>query len=245
MTDENDTPDTTDQTTSSVDDQRFEVKWRKKSGSSVKSPEVPRVESSDATDVERLQRELETERRRVAELQDRWQRAAADLANFRKRTEQEKGDMQKLAAMLLVQQLLPVLDNFDRALASIPGNLQMLTWIQGVMLIERHFRAILEQQGVAPIEAHGQQFNTYYHEAVSERESEEVAPGTVLQEYQKGYTMHGTVIRPALVEVAKKPEVGAAEEPAPDSEEKAAPESTNVEQGEALAEETRSENAGP
>jgi len=184
-------------------------------------------------------------RRRVAELQDRWQRAAADLANFRKRTEQEKGDMQKLASMLLVQQLLPVLDNFDRALASIPGNLQMLTWIQGVMLIERHFRAILEQQGVAPIEAQGQPFNTYYHEAVSERETEEVAPGTVLQEYQKGYTMHGTVIRPALVEVAKKPEAGAEEVAAPDPEEKPAPDSTDLEQEEAIAEETQAENVGP
>jgi molecular chaperone GrpE len=245
MTDKSNTSETTDQTTSAADDQRFEVKWRKKGGSSAKTPEVPRIESSEATDVERLQRELETERQRVAELQDRWQRAAADLANFRKRTEQEKGDMQKLASMLLVQQLLPVLDNFDRALASIPGNLQMLTWIQGVMLIERHLRAILEQQGVAAIEAQGQQFNTYYHEAVSERETEEAAPGTVLQEYQKGYTMHGTVIRPALVEVAKKPEAGTEEAPAPVSEEKPAPDSTDVEQADVIAEETQTENVGP
>ena len=244
MTQESDPTETTDQTTPSADDQRFEVKWRKKSGSSVKAPDVPRIES-EVTDVERLQRELETERKRVAELQDRWQRAAADLANFRKRTEQEKGDMQKLAAMLLVQQLLPVLDNFDRALATIPGNLQMLSWIQGVMLIERHFRAILEQQGVAPIEAQGQQFNTYYHEAVSERETEEAAPGTVLQEYQKGYTMHGTVIRPALVEVAKKPTIAAEEAPAAAAEEKPASDSTDLEQGEAIADETQTENGGP
>jgi molecular chaperone GrpE len=73
------------------------------------------------------------------------------------------------------------------------------------MLIERHVRAILEHQGLAEIEADGQPFNPHFHEAVSERETADKPAGTVVQVYQKGYTMHGRLIRPALVEVAKQP----------------------------------------
>jgi molecular chaperone GrpE len=113
--------------------------------------------------------------------------------------------MEKFASMLLVSELLPVLDNFERALATVPGNLAMLTWIQGVMLIERHMAALLEHQGLAPIEAEGQQFNPQFHEAISERETADADPGAVVQVYQKGYTMHGRIIRPALVEVARTP----------------------------------------
>src|SRR5206468_9187359 len=100
-------------------------------------------------------------------------------ANLRRRTEQEKGDVEKFASMLLVAELLPVLDNFERALATVPGNLSMLTWVQGVALIERHFQAILEHQGLAAIEAQGQPFNPHYHEAISEQESAEVPAGSV------------------------------------------------------------------
>jgi molecular chaperone GrpE len=191
------------ETKTTADDQRFEVKWKKKSQSTPKVVEASSVEGP--ADVDDLKRELEESQQRIRDLQDRWQRAAADLANLRRRTEQERGDMEKFASMLLVSELLPVLDNFERALATVPGNLEMLTWIQGVMLIERHMAALLEHQGLAPIEAEGQQFNPQFHEAISERETADAAPGAVVQVYQKGYTMHGRIIRPALVEVARAP----------------------------------------
>jgi molecular chaperone GrpE len=248
MTDETEpteTPHDSGEPEADREDKRFEVKWQKKGKPSREASQA--TEAGAATEptphAATLQRELEEERRRVTELRDRWQRAAADLANLRRRTEQEKGEVEKFASMLLVQQLLPVLDNFDRALATIPGNLQMLTWIQGVMLIERHFRAILEQAGLAPIEAMGQPFNAHYHEAISERESDEAAPGTVLQEYQKGYTMHGRVIRPTLVEVARAPAAHA--EPGRDEEQMPTPESTDERKGEEIIEEAETENVGP
>ena len=249
MTEESNTPQTNEQQTESPgDDKRFEVKWRKKQHSATTPVEIPQDASGAPTaDVAQLERELETERQRVTELQDRWQRAAADLANFRKRTEQEKGDVQKLASMLLVQQLLPVLDNFDRALATIPGNLQMLTWIQGVMLIERHFRAILDRQGLEPVEAEGKPFSPHLHEAISERETPDAEPGTVLQVYQKGYSMHGRVIRPTLVELAKRPEVSAAS-PSPRDESRPRedePERTDEAQAQEISEEAETENTGP
>lgn len=150
--------------------------------------------------------------------------------------------MEKMASMTLVYDLLPVVDNFQRALASIPGNLGGLTWIHGVMLIERQMKAILESRGVTAIEATGKPFDPHFHEAVSERETDEAPPNTVVSEYQQGFTMHGYVIRPALVEVSKAPPVpadsvqdesssGATEEDTPDGEE--------------IAEEAQEQNVGP
>jgi molecular chaperone GrpE len=223
------------ETKPAIEEDRFEVKWKKKG--EVQSPTAtapPTEQTEGAPTVAELQLELEQERERVKNLQDRWQRAAADLANLRRRTEQERGELEKFATMVLVQELLPVLDNFERAIATIPGNLAMLTWVQGVILIERHLRAILEHQGLQPIEVQGQAFNPHLHEAIAERETSEATPGTILQAYQAGYTMHGRMIRPALVEVAK-----AAGEPSP------RPEPTDQAEAETIAQEAEMENAGP
>lgn len=242
MADETDATEANDpaQESPDLDDSRFEVKWRKKE-SSASSPDRLVEPGGDSADTGDLQRQLDEERERVKDLQERWQRAQADLANLRKRTEQERSDLEKMASMFLVQEILPVLDNFERALNSIPGNLSMLTWIQGVMLIERHLSAILAHQGLEAIEALGKEFDARFHEAVSERETDEGSPGTVLQEYQKGYMMHGRVIRPSLVEVAGKPSESSpeAEETQPDQEpDYDAP-------GEEIAEEAEIENVGP
>ena len=220
----------------------FEVKWRKKADRPAAAP-LDVGTQEETGDVAALQQELEAERQRTKDLQDRWHRSAADLANLRRRTEQDKGEVEKFANMLLVQELLPVLDNFERALTAIPGNLAMLTWIQGVMLIERHLRAILERQGLAPIEAQGQQFNPHMHEAIAEVETADASPGTVVREYQKGYTMHERVIRPALVEIAKAPSQS---EPEADQE-PPAPQSEVIEEerAEHIADQAESENVGP
>jgi molecular chaperone GrpE len=238
MTDE--TAETQNQTAPATDDQRFEVKWRKKEQAS--SPAREPAPVADVTGAEDLQRQLDAERERVKDLQDRWHRAQADLANLRRRKEQEREEVERFASMLLVAELLPVLDNFERALATVPGNLAMLTWIQGVALVERHLRAILEHQGLAPIEAQGQPFSPHYHEAISERETSEFPPGTVVLELQKGYTMHGRVIRPALVELAKAPPSGQPEDRAAPEP---APESTDEETAEHIADDAELENLGP
>jgi molecular chaperone GrpE len=217
----------------------FEVKWRKKTERPSPAPTVE-AETADAAS---LKQELEAERQRTKDLQERWQRAAADLANLRRRTEQDRGEVEKFATMLLVQELLPVLDNFERALSTIPGNLAMLTWIQGVALIERHLEAILQQQGLAAIEAQGQPFNPHLHEAIAEVETADAAPGTVVREYQKGYTMHGRVIRPTLVEIAREPAPVEPEASVEASEPEA--EVTGAEPAEHIAEEAGSNNVGP
>jgi molecular chaperone GrpE len=215
----------------------FEVKWRKKNERPSPAPE-PAV-TTETPDTAALQQELDDAQGRIKDLQERWHRAQADLANLRRRTEQERGDMEKFASMMLVAELLPVLDNFDRAVSTIPGNLAMLTWIQGVILIQRHLQAILEHQGVQPIQAAGQQFNPQLHEAINEVETSDHPAGTVVQEYQTGYTMHGRVIRPTLVEVARAPQT------VEETNDEPQPETTEEGQAERIADEAETENVGP
>jgi molecular chaperone GrpE len=111
----------------------------------------------------------------------------------------------------------------------------MLTWVHGVMLIERHLRAILEHQGLSAIETASRTFTPYEMEAIAERETADAAPNTVLQEYQRGYTMHGRVIRPALVEVATPPSTPEQPHPA----------TTTSGDAEEIAVRAESENVGP
>ncbi len=235
--------------TTPLDDPRFEVKWRKKEQSRTSVVAEPGgMASADApADVAELQARLSEQEQRITDLQDKWHRAAADLVNLRRRTEQDKDDVQKFASMLLVQELLPVLDNFERAIATIPGNLAMLTWVHGVMLIERHLRAILEHRGLESIEAQGKPFSPHYHEAVSDRATDEAPPGTVLQEYQRGYAMHGRVIRPTLVELAKEPErtEQSSGPEAPQPPDGSSPATTDTEEAVEIADQAGIENAGP
>jgi molecular chaperone GrpE len=231
-----------------LDDSRFQVKWQKKAQHQASPPTPSAVEDqpSDTTvaqsDVAELTRQLGEERARSRELQDKWQRSAAELSNLRKRHQGEREDMEKMSSMALVYDILPVVDNFDRALNSIPGNLQRLTWIQGIMLIARQMQAILESRGVTPIEATGAQFDPHVHEAIGERESEEAAPNTVVFEYQRGYIMHGHILRPSLVEVARAP---AAPSSAPEQPDSGTMSQTDTADGNDIAEEAQEENVGP
>jgi molecular chaperone GrpE len=242
------------------------VKWRKKESTPPPPPPAQEQTAAATEDIADVRRQLEEERQRTRDLQDRWHRAQADLANLRKRTEQEREEEKKFASMLLVYELLPVLDNFERAFASIPNQLMQFTWINGISLILLQLRAILDQQGLKPVEAVGQPFNPHYHEAISERETADAAPHTVVQEFQRGYTMHGRLLRPALVEVAAAPATPASDETPPTtasteegssqvtSEEPAAsgetgasppPQSTDEVEGQEIAQESETENTGP
>ncbi len=241
--DENEAPDDqqTGEIAPSVDDSRFEVKWRKKAQAS--SPRVSDVEAEREEDLglpDDLQAQLDAERQRAKDLHDRWQRAMADLANLRKRTEQEQMDREKFASMRLISELLPALDNFDRALQSLPRTLGpgLLSWFQGLLYIEQQQRSILYQQGLTPIETEGQAFNPQFHEAIAERETAEAAPGAIVGEYQRGYTMHGFVLRPALVEVAT-----ALVDSTPVST--AGDDALDVTETQPVSEETAAENANP
>jgi len=130
---------------------------------------------------------------------DQLQRSRAEFANFRRRTELERAQIREVANQALLAQLLPVLDDFRRALAAVPEAERDAALVQGLSLIERKFWGVLERAGVAPIEALGKPFDPAEHEAV------ESVPGTaadtVVGVYQDGYRLGQTLLRPAMVKV--------------------------------------------
>lgn len=152
-----------------------------------------------------LAAELEKARAQAHEYLDSWRRTAADLANYRKRVEREREEVARFSTAMLLTRLLPVLDDFERAMATLAPELSQLSWIGGVALIERKLSLILEEQGLKPIPAAGQPFDPAKHEALMREETTAFPDGQVIAELQKGYELHGRVLRPALVKVAVAP----------------------------------------
>ena len=168
------------------------------------APAATATAGSAGEDPTALRQQLEQERAKSAEYLDSWRRAAADLSNYRKRAEKESSEMAKFANAALIARLLPILDDFDRAFQTVPGELRGMTWVDGMMLISRKLRAMLEQEGLKPIEAMGKPFDPNYHEAVIHEETSEHDEGMVIGELQKGYMIGDRVLRPTLVKVSKK-----------------------------------------
>ena len=156
-------------------------------------PEVTEIE-----DVETLRQALAEEKAKVEANLAGWQRAQADFVNYKRRSEQEKEEIGKFANSVLMLNLLPILDDLERAFISIPPRLAKLSWVDGIKLIERKLWAILEAQGLSPIKALGEPFDPRFHEAVRQDKGKE---GIVIEEVQKGYKLHDRVIRPTMVVV--------------------------------------------
>lgn len=168
-------------------------------------PEAP-AEADEPTDVEGLQARLEEEKSKAQDYLANWQRAAADYQNFKRRVEQERGETARLANAALIINILPLLDDLERALTTVDTHLAGLTWVDGIRLIYRKFQAVLEAAGVSEIKAEGETFDPAVHEAVMFGEGEE---GKVVSELQRGYMLGNRVIRPAMVVVGKaKKEAG-------------------------------------
>ena len=138
-----------------------------------------------------------------------WQRAEADFQNYKKRVDQERDENRRFASAALIMNILPIMDDLERALMSVDAHLAGLTWLDGVRLIYRKLQLILENAGVSAIEVEGQQFDPRYHEAVMHAEGPE---GKVLAEVQRGYKLHDRVLRPAMVVVGKSAGEKAGEE---------------------------------
>lgn len=147
--------------------------------------------------------ELEAARKQAEENQERYLRVQADFDNFRRRSRQEKEDFARYASSMLVEQLLPVLDNFERAIAASRDTSDFESLLKGIDMIQRQLNQVLEQEGLKPMEAVGQPFNPEFHQAIMQVESEEHEEGIVVEELQKGYQFKEKVLRPAMVKVAK------------------------------------------
>jgi molecular chaperone GrpE len=184
------------------EDADVQVNWSKKGAA------APPGGETSADDASWEARYLE-EQAKADDYLGRYQRAQADLANLRRRNQQEREDYIKRANEELIRDLLPVLDSFDRALATMPDHLRELTWIDGIMLVERQLRMALLRHGVSAIEAQGQKFDPTQHEAIAHKATTEHEDEMITAELQKGYRLHERVLRPSLVEVANNPGSGA------------------------------------
>ena len=142
-----------------------------------------------------------TAEQQVDDLMNDLKRMAADFANYRKRNDAERTEFAKFAKSDLIAKLLDVLDGYDRALATVPDELKGQPWVEGMWLVERKLRAILEAEGLEPVDSLGKPFDPYQHEAVAHVPSTE-PEGTVIAEHQKAYRLHDKLIRPALVTVS-------------------------------------------
>jgi molecular chaperone GrpE len=160
---------------------------------------------SKASEADDLRSRLEEAERELAETRTAWQRTAADFANFRRRTEQDREQTLGLANEALLAKLLAIVDDFDRAIANMPRELSQLGWAEGITAIDRKLRLLLESEGLTPIDAEGQVFDPHQHEAVVREQTTAVPEGTVTAELQKGYRIRDRVLRPAMVAVAANP----------------------------------------
>lgn len=162
-------------------------------------------EQANAEAAEKNAEDLASE---LEEVNNRYLRLAADFENFKKRARQERLDLMQYGAVRLVEQLLPVVDDFGRVLEHVPEGVDE-NWLKGVQMTVGKLHEALTEAGVEQIEAIGSRFDPKLHEAIATQESREHPEDTVLEEVRRGYKMHDRVLRPAMVRVTRLP----AEEP--------------------------------
>ena len=177
----------------------------------------PSPDSDTATEAETvvdgspadIETQLAEAQQEAKDFHDRMLRMAAELENYKKRAARELDDTRKYATENLIRQLLTVVDNLERAIASAsPENQNDQGVVDGVALTLTEITKILEKHYVSPIEALGQPFDPAFHQAMCQEESTDQPPNTVVQEFQKGYLLHDRLLRPAMVVVSKAAQDG-------------------------------------
>jgi molecular chaperone GrpE len=167
-------------------------------------------EKSEVAPAEVTAAEVEDLRRQVAEKQDRLLRALAEVDNVKRRTQREREDYVRYANEGLVRDLLPIIDNFDRALDAARASQEAAKVVEGVALIQRELLKVLERVGVTRYSAVGERFDPNRHDATGRVVSTSQPPDTVVAELTAGYLLNGRVLRPAQVVVAAAPDEDAA-----------------------------------
>ena len=143
------------------------------------------------------------DKEKIAELEDRVKRQMAEFENFRKRTDKEKQAMFETGAKSVIEKILPVIDNFERGFATVEAEDEDDAFVGGMKMVYKQMMTELENIGVKPIEAVGQEFDPNLHNAVMQVENDELESGTVAQELMKGYTYRDSVVRHSMVSVVQ------------------------------------------
>jgi molecular chaperone GrpE len=165
-------------------------------------PEIIIEEEPEITSIDDLKSKLSAAEQKAEESYQRFLRAQADFDNFRRRTQKEKEDQAKYASLSVIEQLLPALDNFERALTASKGTQDAESLAKGVEMVLRQMEQVLGAEGLETIPTVGEVFNPTVHQAVMQEESDEYESGIVIAELQKGYKLKDKVIRPAMVKVS-------------------------------------------
>lgn len=152
---------------------------------------------------EELEQKLAEVQAQADEYLDGWQRARAELDNYRKRVTRERAQWENTLRGEVITNLLPTLDDFDLALDNLPEEGERGEWAAGIVLIHRKLRSQLEEMGVTEIEALGEAFDPELHDAVMRRKEADAESGTIVEVVRKGYVMGDRVLRPAMVIVAE------------------------------------------
>lgn len=155
---------------------------------------------SGMDDVESLKKALSEEKERADKYLSNWQRTQADFSNYKKRIEQEKADSIKFANANLMRDILPILDDLERALDNAVEHSVDEEWLDGVRMVYRNLLSSLENHGLCQLQAEGEEFDPNFHEAICQEEGEE---GKVIEELQRGYMLNERLLRPCKVKVGK------------------------------------------
>lgn len=166
----------------------------------VDTEETPKADKKEKKKKDKKQDAM---KEKVEELEDRVKRQMAEFDNFRKRTEKEKTAMFETGARSVIEKILPVVDNFERGLASVSEEEKDGALAQGMQMIYKQLMTELENLDVKPIPAVGEEFNPEFHNAVMQTQSDEFESGVVAQELQKGYTYRDSVVRHSMVAVVE------------------------------------------
>ncbi|MRR33441.1 nucleotide exchange factor GrpE [bacterium] len=172
------------------------------------TPEEPEISQQDPAErLSQLEEALAAKEAEAAANWDKYLRERADLENYRRRAQKDKEDLQKYGNECLLQEILPVLDNMERALDHASEE-SLSAVIEGVNLTRSMLLSVLKKFGVEPVESKGAPFDPAFHQAMLRVESADVAPNTVIEEFQKGYMLNDRLLRPAMVSVAGAPKNG-------------------------------------
>ena len=164
------------------------------------SEESSKEEKENKKPFKKKEKKKDKRDEQIEQLTDRVTRQMAEFENFRRRTDQEKAQMFGNGQKAIVEKILPVVDNFERGLATVEEGAD--PFADGMLMIYKQLLTTLEDAGVKPIEAVGQEFNPDFHNAVMHVDDEEVGENIVVEEFQKGYMMNDTVVRHSMVKVA-------------------------------------------
>lgn len=176
---------------------------------SAPQPSTGPEQAPAATELEQLRQQLQQAQDEARASQERFLRERAELENFKKRTQREMADALRFASEPLIRDLLPVIDNLERALEHANGDPQSV--VEGIRLVLKSLLDILERHGVKRLETLGERFDPSRHQAMAQIESAEHEPNRVVQQHHTGYLLHDRLLRPALVTVSKPKSADAVE----------------------------------